>query len=94
MKSENYVDEKIENETEVSPSKSNDVSGNDQIIVNVTPDPVDLSSIESEIGNLHYQQAEIASTLSSLADRPSVTPTMLYSLFFLSVVLIAYFSRK
>lgn len=94
MKSENYVDEKIENETEFSPEKSSDVSGNDQIIVNITPDPVDLSGIESEISNLHYQQSEIVSTLSSLADRPSITPTMLYSLFFLSVVLIAYFSRK
>lgn len=94
MKSENFVDAKIENETEFSSQKSSDVSGNDQIIVNVTPDPVDLSGIESEIGNLHYQQAEIASTLSSLADRPYITPTLLYSLFFLSVVLIAYFSRK
>lgn len=94
MKSSEIQNEKIVNESEPVPTKSSDVSGNDQIIVNVTSDPVDLSGIESEIGNLHYQQAEIASTLSSLADRPSITPTMLYSLFFLSVVLIAYFSRK
>ena len=94
MKSSEIQNEKIVNESESVPNKSGDVSGNDQIIVNVTQDPTDLSEVISAIEDVHYQNTEMISILQSVADRPSVTPTILYSLFFLSIVLIAYFSKK
>lgn len=87
-------DHKIENETPAAEPKASDVSGNDQIIVNVSSDPVDLSGIESAIEEVHYQNAEIITTLQSLAEKPTVTPTILYSVLIIGIVMFAFFSRK
>lgn len=62
-------------------------------IENQTSD-IDLSEVLSGIDDIHYTNAEILSTLQDIADRPSVTPTIAYSLFFIAIVAYAFLSKK